>query len=386
MASIEKRTRNGQVRWYMRYRDPNGQQRTKTFDRKVDAERYLTSIESSKLTGSYINPAAARLTLGPWAQRWLDAQTHLKPSTRERYAGILRAHIMPRWGSTRLSDVNHSAIQAWVSELSATRAAATTRKVHRVLSLILMAAVKDERLVRNPAAGVSLPRVDAKERMYLTHQEVHQLADACGPYRLVVLFLAYTGVRFGEMAALRIHRIDLMRRRAAITESVTLVRGVQTWGTPKGHERREVPIPRFLAEDLAAHLAGRDEGQLAFSGMKGGALRAQVFQRAVLTDTAAELGLFGLHPHALRHTAASLAIAAGANIKVVQQMLGHKSATMTLDLYGHLFPDQLDEVASRMDAAARSHVYPLCTRAPATAITSGPGTPKSRSIEREMGV
>ncbi len=187
-------------------------------------------------------------------------------------------HITPRWGSTRLSDVNHSAVQAWVSELSATKAPATTRKVHRVLSLILTAAVKDERLVRNPAAGVSLPRVDAKERMYLTHQEVHQLAEACGPYRLVVLFLAYTGVRFGEMAALRIHRIDLMRRRAAITESVTLVRGVQTWGTPKGHERREVPIPRFLAEELPAHVAGRDDGQLAFSGIKGGALRAQVFR------------------------------------------------------------------------------------------------------------
>jgi len=371
----------------MRYRDPNGHQRTKTFDRKVDAERYLTTIESSKLTGSYINPAAARLTLGPWAQRWLDGQTHLKPSTRERYAGILRAHIMPRWGSTRLSDVNHSAVQAWVSALSATRAAATTRKVHRVLSLILAAAVKDERLVRNPASGVSLPRVETKERMYLTHQEVHQLAEACGPYRLVVLFLAYTGVRFGEMAALRIHRIDLMRRRAAITESVTLVRGVQTWGTPKGHERREVPIPRFLAEELVAHLAGRDEGQLAFSGIKGGgALRAQVFQRAVLTDTAAELGLGGLHPHALRHTAASLAIASGANIKVVQQMLGHKSATMTLDLYGHLFPDQLDEVANRMDAAARSLVYPMCTRASVTAISSGPRSPKSRPIEREMGV
>src|SRR5450759_5381398 len=83
----------------------------------------------------------------------------------------------------------------------------------------------------------------------------------------------------------------------------------------------------------------------------GGALRAQGFQRTVLTQTAASLGLKGLHPHALRHTAASLAIASGANVKVVQQMLGHKSATMTLDLYGHLFPDQLDEVADRLDAA-----------------------------------
>ena len=177
-------------------------------------------------------------------------------------------------------------------------------------------------------------------------------------HRLVVLFLAYAGVRFGEMAALRVGRLDLMRRRATIAESVTLVRGVQAWGTPRGHERREVPIPRFLVDDLAAHVAGREPGALVFTAVKGGALRAQGFQRTVLTETAASLGLKGLHPHALRHTAASLEIASGANVKVVQQMLGHKSAIMTLDLYGHLFPDQLDEVADRLDAAARAVVYP----------------------------
>jgi integrase len=370
MASIEKRIRDGQVRWYMRYRDPSGQQHTKTFDRIIDAERYLTTIESSKLVGSYIDPAAARLTIGQWAQRWLNGQTHLKPSTRERYAGILRAHVTPRWGTTRLSEVTHGSVQAWISELASQRSAATTRKVHRVFSLILAAAVKDDRLVRNPAAGMSLPRLDNKERMYLTHRQVHELAEECEPHRLVVLFLAYTGVRFGEMAALRVGRVDLMRRRAAIAESVTLVRGVQTWGTPKGHERREVPIPRFLADELAPYLAGRGPSELAFPAPKGGALRAQGFQRAVLTDAAEVLGLDGLHPHALRHTAASLAIASGANIKVVQQMLGHKSATMTLDLYGHLFPDQLDEVADRMDVAARADVYPLCTRASVTPIGS----------------
>jgi integrase len=99
-------------------------------------------------------------------------------------------------------------------------------------------------------------------------------------------------------------------------------------------------------------------------------LRAQVFQRAVLSETAEALGLGGLHPHALRHTAASLAIASGANIKVVQQMLGHKSATMTLDLYGHLFPDQLDEVADRMDAAARSLALLTTARASVTPIAA----------------
>ncbi|MGV8849940.1 MAG: phage integrase central domain-containing protein [Propionibacteriaceae bacterium] len=167
MASIEKRIRNGQVRWYMRYRDPAGLQRTKTFDRKVDAERFLTTVASAKLTGSYIDPAGSRLAVETWAHRWLDSQTHLKPSTRERYAGILREHVLPRWGTTQLANVSHSAVQTWISEVSASRSAATTREVHRVLSLILSMAVKDDGLVRNPAAGISLPRVNSAERMYL---------------------------------------------------------------------------------------------------------------------------------------------------------------------------------------------------------------------------
>lgn len=283
MASIEKRIRDDRVRWYARYRAPDGRQLSRSFDRKADAQRFLTGIESSKLTGSYIDPALARLTVGEWSARWLDGQVHLKPSTRERYAGILREHISPWWAGVRLADVTHSAVQAWVSGLAAQRQAATVRKVHRVLSQILASAVKDGRLVRNPAAGVNLPRVVAAEQRYLTHEQVHSLASACGPYGLVVLFLSYTGVRWGEMAALRVGRLDLMRRRADIAESVTLVRGVQTWGTPKGHERRSVPIPRFLVDDLARHIARKAPGELVFTGAKGGALRAAVFRRAALT-------------------------------------------------------------------------------------------------------
>lgn len=153
------------------------------------------------------------------------------------------------------------------------------------------------------------------------------------------------------MAALRIRQLDLQRRRATIAESVSVVRGVQTWGTPKGHERREIPIPRFLADELADHVDGRQPDDLVFPAEKGGATRSQGFQRSALTDAAQSLG--HIHPHALRHTAASLAIASGANVKVVQQMLGHKSATMTLDQYGHLFPDQLDVVGAALDRAAR---------------------------------
>ena len=209
-----------------------------------------------------------------------------------------------------------------------------------------------------------------QEQRFLTIAQVEALANECGhpssnskhrpladrhyePYRLAVLFLAFTGVRFGEMAALRVERLDLERRRAHIVESVTEVQGHgMVWGTPKTHARREVPIPRSLATELAAHVEGKEPGELVFTGVRsGGPIRVATFRRGHFDAAAQAIGVPGLHPHELRHTAASLAIANGADVKVVQQMLGHASAAMTLDVYGHLFDGRLDEVADALDRA-----------------------------------
>jgi integrase len=155
------------------------------------------------------------------------------------------------------------------------------------------------------------------------------------------------------MAALRAGRVDLERRRAVIADSVTVVQGRGlVWGTPKTHQRREVPLPRFLVEQLAPHLEGLELDDLVFTGVRaGGPLRAAIFRRGHFDAAARAIGIPGLHPHELRHTAVSLAIAAGADVKVVQQMLGHASATMTMDTYGHLFENRLDEVADALHRA-----------------------------------
>jgi len=105
---------------------------------------------------------------------------------------------------------------------------------------------------------------------------------------------------------------------------------------------------------LGEHVNGLGPDDLVFTTPRGDVLRASNFRRDAFTPAARQVGLDGLVPHTLRHTAASLALAAGADVKVVQQMFGHKSATMTLDLYGHLFDDRLDEVAGAWDAAARA--------------------------------
>jgi integrase len=203
-------------------------------------------------------------------------------------------------------------------------------------------------------------------------------------YRLIVLLLAYTSTRFGELAALRVARVDLARRRAVIAESVTLFNSAQVFGTPKGHERREVPIPPFLIDELRVHIQGKQPGDLVFPGTRSGApLRAPVFRRSAFDAAAAMIGRPGLHPHELRHTAASLAIAAGADVKVIQQMLGHASAAMTLDQYGHLFGDRLDDVALRLAAgreAAVAHLLPSDVSPVSEATAQNPEGPQIRAF------
>lgn len=349
VASIAKRP-DGQ--WRARYRDAANREHSRHFRRKVDAQRWLDSVTTAVNTGVYVDPQRTRLTVGEWAARWIETKVDLKATTRRGYEGMLRVHIAPAWGTVKLTDVSHEAVAAWVSRLDGSGlAASTVRQAHRVLSLVLALAVRDGRLARNPAAGVPLPRAVRGEHIFLTPAQVEDLADAAGRDRLAILFLAYTGVRYGEMAALRLRNLDLQRRRALIAEAVSDVNGHAVFDTPKNHQRRQVPVPRFLADDLAAHVRDSIAEDFVFAAPKGGVLHLRNFRRTSFDPAVLRAGFEGLTPHSLRHTAASLAIAGGANVKVVQTMLGHKSATMTLDLYGHLFADQLDEVAEAMHAA-----------------------------------
>jgi integrase len=123
-------------------------------------------------------------------------------------------------------------------------------------------------------------------------------------------------------------------------------------GTTKNHQRRSVPIPRFVADELAAQLAGKAPGDLVFTAPEGGVLRNTNFRPRFFDPAAEKAGLAELTPHELRHTTASLAVAAGANVKAVQQMLGHASAAITLDVYAGLFADDLDGVADQLDRVA----------------------------------
>ena len=353
MASVKRNTDStGKVTWQALWRDPAGTSRKATFPKKTAAERHLVGIENDKLRGAYVDPARSRVTVGDWSEQWLAGQAHLKESTRARYTGIVTKHVVPRWGRAPLAAVTHAEVTRWIAELSASGLApATVRYVHRVFFMALELAVRDGRIARNPAAGVRLPRAGRPEKRFLTHEQVFALAEAAGPHRVLILTLAYCGLRWGELAALRVRGVDPLRRRLVIAEAVTEVGGQLVWGTPKDHQCREVPLPRFLANALAQHVAGRGPQDLVFTTARGAVLRNLNFRRDAFDRAATQAGLDGLTPHELRHTAAALAISAGANVKAVQRMLGHASAAMTLDVYAGLFDADLDGVADRLGLA-----------------------------------
>jgi integrase len=205
-----------------------------------------------------------------------------------------------------------------------------------------------------PSNGPTTAQQPRGRQRFLTHDEVAKLAAECPePYDVLVTFLAYTGLRFGEIAALRVQDVDLGRRRVHVGANLVELRGGElVRGTPKTHRARSVPFPRFLAGQLAALVEGRPWDAPVFTTASGSLLRNSNFRHHVFDKAVQAAGLAPLTPHDLRDPAASLAIASGASVKAVQRMLGHTSAAMTLDVYAGLFDDELDGVADRMHAAS----------------------------------
>jgi integrase len=234
----------------------------------------------------------------------------------------------------------------------------TVHKAFGVLRQVLGAAVDDHRIPRNPCTDVKLPNTKHADRGYLTHEHVAALADAVDCYPEVIRFLAYTGLRWGEMAALRVQDFDMLRRRVNISRSVS-ESGKLVWGDTKTHKPRSVPFPASLADELSALMVGKSRDDLVFANTRGNVLRGSNFRTrhfgpAVAKCQKDDETFPTITPHDLRHTAASLAISAGANVKAVQRMLGHAKASMTLDVYADLFDDDLDVVADRLDTAIKT--------------------------------
>ena len=315
------------MRWRARYVDDEGREHAKRFIRKVDAQQWLDDITSRFVTGTYTPPEAGRATVAAVYAAWSAAQGHIAAKTALTRRSTWSNHVEARWGEVAVVDVKTSAVRAWVAQLVASEVGvATIENAFGLLRLILGAAVEDNRIPSNPCAGVRLPKRAHPDRGYLTHAQVAALAGAVKRHREVVRFLAYTGLRFGEMAALRVGDVDMLRRRANVSRSVTEA-GRLIWRAPKTGERRSVPFPAVLADELAALMVGKGRDDLLFTNTRGGVLHGAHFRADVFAPAVAECQKTGRrdpdnHPAGLRHPAAFLTVMRARTLRHCSGCLG----------------------------------------------------------------
>lgn len=342
-----------------------------TFRTKADAALWLSSVEADRARGDLLDPRLSRRPFSEWASEWLDG-LHVKPKTRVGYESCLRNHVLPEFGQRPVSTITYRDCKRFVDDLR-TRGLApgTIGEARKVLRLVLREALRADAIRRNPADGIRIPRGERQEMVFLSPEEVFTLADAVAnsprprnqplrsytAYGLLVRFAAFTGLRAGEIAALRIARANPLHRWVEVVQSVEEIHGELVYGPPKTYARRRVELPAGLADELVDHLASRtgDPDDFVFTSPNGGPLRHTNFYGRHFKPA---VGRAGIDPstrfHDLRHTAAALMIAEGAHLLVVKERLGHSTITVTADRYGHLFPSLEAALTAKLDHTYRA--------------------------------
>lgn len=372
--TVENRTsRHGRgKRWRARWVDDQGRERTASFATKTDAEQHIEAIGSSLHRGDYVDPRSGAQTFGVLAQRFTAGRV-VKQKTASGERSLLDSRILPRWENVQLAHIVESEIRTWLADMQREVSSSRARQAFILYRQILDLAVADKALAKNPAAGVKAPRAKtSRDAVFLTVEQVHEVADAMTRPSDATLtrFLAFTGLRWGEAVAITADALDFDRHIVHVRRTYSEDAGKLITGTPKDHAARWVPFPAGLDADLQTLIAGRPGASDVFQTPAGGVLRSgnwtsRVLRPAVVAvntpadgeEAREDLIPTGLRIHDLRHTAASIAIRAGANVKALQRMLGHESATMTLDVYAGLWDDDLLDLGASVNSAA----YPLRT-------------------------
>lgn len=468
MAWTEKRAGG----WIGRYRINGKAHSTPVFQSKTRARDEAVKAEQDGRAGGHVPRSASKITLNEWFEAWSETRTSKALRTRETEQERYRTLIAPTFGGDQLAAITYSRVARWADSMKGAdgkvASQARRRDAVRLLIQILDAAVDAHRLRVNPARTASgktphMPRQSrTKAHRYLSHEELQRVADATKTEqaRAIVLTAGLTGLRWGELSALTVADVDLLRSRISVSKAYTrLDNGTVVLGDTKTHASREVPLPGATRELLAEQMNGKRKTELVFATDDGLPIRRESFDRhsfkpavriagcavselqrlldmepvtisgvydeatysrvrqlqtehalpvtgtcdwatwQVLNErdrqrrdgmTQAEkvkrtnlvkvLSRLTLAPgaadfdaltlHDLRHTAASLAISAGASVKAVQRLLGHESAVLTMNTYAGLFDSDLETLAAAMDSAHAAHYMPTTPQTGLAGVTA----------------
>lgn len=252
--TVHKRAAGKDVRWDVRYRDPAGKQRKKTFTRLSDARAFDADTAATMRRGAYIDPVAGKTTFQQVAEDWLSIQTHNR-STRQATELRLRLHVFPVIGHLPVTHIKPSTVQGLARHL-ADLAPSYARVILVNVSTILSSAVRDKLLATNPATGVKRPKIEARDVTRWTRAMVHTMYEALPDrWNIVVLLGAGLGLRQGEIFGLSPDDVDFFGSTVHVRRQVKVFAdNTSAHAEPKGGKVRDVPLPPSVRDALAAYL------------------------------------------------------------------------------------------------------------------------------------
>ena len=359
MAGNVAKRPNG--KWRARYRDEAGQEHSRHFDRKVDAQRWLDEVTTSVVTGNYVEPKAGKITFERFYAGWAPRQVWV-PSTRlnaDHATGSVPFADLP------MNAIRRSHVEVWVKTMSIDLAPTTIKTRYVIVRSVFRAAVADRIIASDPSEGITLPRRRKQEAAMTipTVNEVGRLvvnADSARVstrkgFRAYVALCAFAGLRKGEAAAVQVGDIDFLRRQLTVSRQLQRDGSGYSIRPPKYGSERVVYLPDelviILSEHVAAHVGESEPDRWLFTVGDDPLYDNAITWRWRATRTAAKLPHVRLHD--LRHFYASGLIAAGCDVVTVQRALGHSTATTTLTTYSHLWPTAEDRTRAAASGLMR---------------------------------
>jgi integrase len=367
------------TKWKARYRDANRKDRSRSFDRKGDAERWLQVNSADMQRGEWIDPTRGRSSFDTWATAWWEGTIGLRETTRAGYHGILHRHVLPHFGGRRIAEIDFLDVKQFINGMLAKGYSPKfTREAVSVLSLIMKDAVAGKARKDNPALGHTISRNKPKLQPgdVPTMAQIVHLVQATTPFWQPMMWvLAFTGMRPSEVAGLRLRDLDWKRGRLEVRRTLTPVahyagdtgpRPTLVGGPTKtAAGQRSIPLPSWLLEDLSVMLAARraelgrplQVDEPLFVNRAGRPVNVRGFRNRVVRRALRKAGLpEQFRTYDLRHAHASMLIDQGVNLLAISQRLGHVDASVTLRVYGHLMGDPQDALTAAVEDLRRRTV------------------------------